>query len=185
MLLRALEYYRGILFLTTNRVGVIDEAVLSRIHVTFGFPDLTDMNREKIWLNNFERLERTTNIGISHTARAYIQSSEVVDLKWNGRHIRNGKSSYKYWIKWAVPDRNDFTAFQTAVTLAEADSIASGDPPKISQEHLGSVVQLSTAFKTYMCNVHMGQSNEQLATRKGIRADVQKEPADCAKLVGC
>lgn len=31
--LRALEYYSGILFLTTNRVGSIDEAFRSRIHM--------------------------------------------------------------------------------------------------------------------------------------------------------
>jgi len=32
--LRILEYYSGILFLTTNRVGTIDEAFKSRIHVS-------------------------------------------------------------------------------------------------------------------------------------------------------
>lgn len=31
--LRALEYYRGILFLSTNRVGTFDEAFTSRIHI--------------------------------------------------------------------------------------------------------------------------------------------------------
>lgn len=32
--MRALEYYSGILFLTTNRVGSIDEALRSRIHMS-------------------------------------------------------------------------------------------------------------------------------------------------------
>jgi hypothetical protein len=32
--LRVLEYYSGILFLTTNRVGIMDEAFKSRIHVS-------------------------------------------------------------------------------------------------------------------------------------------------------
>jgi hypothetical protein len=32
--LRVLEYYSGILFLTTNRVGTIDEAFKSRIHIS-------------------------------------------------------------------------------------------------------------------------------------------------------
>lgn len=32
--LRALEFYSGILFLTTNRVGTIDEAFKSRIHIS-------------------------------------------------------------------------------------------------------------------------------------------------------
>jgi SpoVK/Ycf46/Vps4 family AAA+-type ATPase len=32
--LRAMEYYQGILFLTTNRVGTFDEAFISRVHVS-------------------------------------------------------------------------------------------------------------------------------------------------------
>lgn len=34
LFLRTLEYYDGLLFLTTNRVGTLDEAFRSRIHVT-------------------------------------------------------------------------------------------------------------------------------------------------------
>lgn len=32
--LRMLEYYKGLLFLTTNRVGAFDEAFKSRVHIT-------------------------------------------------------------------------------------------------------------------------------------------------------
>lgn len=32
--LRMLEYYKGILFLTTNRIGTFDEAFKSRIHIS-------------------------------------------------------------------------------------------------------------------------------------------------------
>lgn len=32
--LRMLEYYKGILFLTTNRIGTFDEAFKSRIHLS-------------------------------------------------------------------------------------------------------------------------------------------------------
>lgn len=38
--LRVLEYYSGILFLTTNRVGVFDQAFRSRIHMSFFYPKL-------------------------------------------------------------------------------------------------------------------------------------------------
>ncbi|KAI1157218.1 hypothetical protein F4825DRAFT_468016 [Nemania diffusa] len=38
--LRVLEYYSGILFLTTNRVGTLDEAFKSRIHVSLYYPPL-------------------------------------------------------------------------------------------------------------------------------------------------
>ncbi|KAK5941308.1 hypothetical protein PMZ80_006586 [Knufia obscura] len=47
--LRLLEYYQGVLCLTTNRSEEIDEAFHSRIHISLPFPDLTENNREQIW----------------------------------------------------------------------------------------------------------------------------------------
>ena len=47
--LRHVEYYRGILFLTTNRVKAFDEAFLSRIHVALHFHELTKDARKQVW----------------------------------------------------------------------------------------------------------------------------------------
>lgn len=41
VLLRKLEYYRGLLFLTSNRGIQFDNAILSRIHLTIEYEDLT------------------------------------------------------------------------------------------------------------------------------------------------
>jgi hypothetical protein len=38
--LRKLEYYSGILFLTTNRAGTIDEAFKSRIYILLRYPSI-------------------------------------------------------------------------------------------------------------------------------------------------
>jgi len=48
--LRLLEYYNGILFLTTNRVTVVDDAILSRAtaHVKYGVPK-DDEERDRLW----------------------------------------------------------------------------------------------------------------------------------------
>lgn len=48
--LRVLEYYDGLLFLTTNRVDDIDEAILSRCIavIKYSIPDVPE--RERIWL---------------------------------------------------------------------------------------------------------------------------------------
>lgn len=54
--LRALEYYKGVLFLTTNRVEAFDDAFTSRIHVTLHYKRLGDEERARIWMHNFERL---------------------------------------------------------------------------------------------------------------------------------
>ncbi|EME85034.1 uncharacterized protein MYCFIDRAFT_187795 [Pseudocercospora fijiensis CIRAD86] len=47
--LRVLEYYEGILFLTSNRVNTFDDAFKSRIHVPLKYNDLTLESRTKIW----------------------------------------------------------------------------------------------------------------------------------------
>ena len=44
-----MEYYRGILFLTTNRITTFDEAFLSRIHVALHFSELTTQTKMQIW----------------------------------------------------------------------------------------------------------------------------------------
>ena len=49
--LRKLEYYEGILFLTTNRMIQFDEAIISRIHLTIKYKDLTKEFRREIWKN--------------------------------------------------------------------------------------------------------------------------------------
>ncbi|KAF2643577.1 hypothetical protein P280DRAFT_478331 [Massarina eburnea CBS 473.64] len=45
--LRALEWYEGIIFLTTNRVDTFGDAFISRIHVQLYYPDFDDEGRRK------------------------------------------------------------------------------------------------------------------------------------------
>ncbi len=91
--LRALEYFKGILFLTTNRVGTFDEAFISRIHIPIYYPEFHDDDRTKVWDRYFEKLEqdRENEMRILPSTKDYTQSSEVRALKWNGREIRNGQ----------------------------------------------------------------------------------------------
>ncbi|KAI1273067.1 P-loop containing nucleoside triphosphate hydrolase protein [Xylaria sp. FL0933] len=132
--LRALEYYRGVLFLTTNRVQTFDDAFTSRIHVALHYGALTDTDRERIWMHSFERLERDAGgrVHVAVTAREYAwQSADVRSLRWNGREIRN--------------------ALQTAVALAETDALDDGaDVVMLTDKHLRSVVRMSRGFKSFM-----------------------------------
>lgn len=48
---RALEYYEGILILTTNRVGTFDEAFKSRIQMSLRYERLERHQRKRVWLN--------------------------------------------------------------------------------------------------------------------------------------
>lgn len=46
-----LEYYEGIMFLTTNRVQTFDAAFQSRIHISLDYPELDTKSRKKVWDN--------------------------------------------------------------------------------------------------------------------------------------
>ncbi|KAK3494182.1 uncharacterized protein B0T23DRAFT_103213 [Neurospora hispaniola] len=47
--LRMLEYFQGVLFLTTNRKQDFDDAFKSRIHVTISYPELSPEAKSRIW----------------------------------------------------------------------------------------------------------------------------------------
>ncbi|KAI1744781.1 P-loop containing nucleoside triphosphate hydrolase protein [Xylaria scruposa] len=151
--LRALEFYDGILFLTTNRVGSFDDAFISRVHIQLYYPDFNDDQRRQIWQTFIEKLtkERGDYMRLNIDAKDYIRGSEMRALKLNGREIRN--------------------AFQTAVSLAEYDS-EKGDDGKIiiTDEHLRAVVELSRDFKTYLNELHKGDESKR-AERKYERLD--------------
>ena len=49
MLLRTLEYFEGIMILTTNRVDTIDPAFKSRIHLALTYPALSMKARSGLW----------------------------------------------------------------------------------------------------------------------------------------
>ncbi|THH09758.1 hypothetical protein EW145_g1774 [Phellinidium pouzarii] len=80
--LRQLEYFRGILFLTTNRVRTFDEAFQSRIHVSLRYADLTPDARCTIWTAFLTK----TDAGRS------LSDEEILALgqkDMNGRQIKN------------------------------------------------------------------------------------------------
>jgi SpoVK/Ycf46/Vps4 family AAA+-type ATPase len=95
--LRSLEYYQGILLLTTNRIGTFDEAFLSRIDVPIYFGPLDNDQRVKIWGTFFSKLERERQgkIRVSQDVRYYVKEDrDLLKLKWNGREIRSGLSRF-------------------------------------------------------------------------------------------
>ncbi|EJU02297.1 P-loop containing nucleoside triphosphate hydrolase protein, partial [Dacryopinax primogenitus] len=81
--LRQLEYFRGILFLTTNRVKTFDEAFQSRIHVSLRFKDLDRAAKRKIWLAFLIK------VGLQQSDLEEEQWEELALKKINGRQIKN------------------------------------------------------------------------------------------------
>ncbi|OQE22976.1 hypothetical protein PENSTE_c009G03378 [Penicillium steckii] len=79
--LRLLEYYEGILFLTTNRAENIDPAFESRIHVSIRYPELSPESRCQIWT---QFLASQSTESFSDEELGYLSSLEL-----NGRQIKN------------------------------------------------------------------------------------------------
>ena len=55
--LRTLEYYPGMMFLTTNRVEQIDDAIASRIHFKLKYEKLNSEQRVNIWRRFLEKAD--------------------------------------------------------------------------------------------------------------------------------
>ncbi|KAH8654590.1 P-loop containing nucleoside triphosphate hydrolase protein [Tricladium varicosporioides] len=163
--LRVLEYYEGILILTSNRVGTFDEAFKSRILLSLHYDNLTPGQRTKIWKNFIRRLKNMDNderaLGLSQMepgsrkrkfegqslgidfddVECYL--SELSEYPLNGRQIRNAIT----------------TARQLATFREEC----------MSFQHLKHVITVSSKFDKYLETVQEGYSDDQIARGEGIR----------------
>lgn len=90
VLLRVLEYYNGILILTTNRLRQFNHAVLSRVNLAVKYEDLNTEQKKKIF-NKFINQLKDTNTENIRDIRNWIEMEETMDYfeKLNGRQIRN------------------------------------------------------------------------------------------------
>jgi SpoVK/Ycf46/Vps4 family AAA+-type ATPase len=87
VLLRVLEYYQGIIILTTNRIKSIDVAVISRIHLAIRYEDLDDNQMRQIFkyfLDQLEPVDIYDRNEIDNFVRHYGHHYGL-----NGRQIRN------------------------------------------------------------------------------------------------
>ncbi|KAI8228287.1 hypothetical protein K4K54_002356 [Colletotrichum sp. SAR 10_86] len=172
--LRILEYYPGILFLTTNRVGAIDDAFRSRLHLTLYYPKLLEKQSIKIWRNNITKLKEANDFRTKRGQEPIIcEKDEILkwaklnweSLRWNGRQIRN--------------------AFQTAIALAEfeaqpksaskkkaADSSSTSPnrpkQPVLTQDTFLHIAKASTQFTDYLLDTH-GKDEDSIAMRDQMR----------------
>lgn len=104
MFLRKVEYFNGILFLTTNRIGKLDPALSSRIHLILQYKRLNLDQIEAIFRVNIQRLKEAEKQQheTSGEPRLFVIEQEIMRFAvehrnkhpkgkgaWNGRQIRN------------------------------------------------------------------------------------------------
>ncbi|KAM0459504.1 hypothetical protein ACHAPV_005693 [Trichoderma viride] len=167
--LRILKYYQGVLFLTTDRVGKIDEAFRSRVHISLYYPPLDKQSTVDIFKTNLERVKlqkqgliRIKDERIEEFAKNHFDFNDA-HVRWNGRQIRN--------------------AFHIAVALAETEAMAKATtrgkhkkPLKLTlrTKHFLKVENASIRFDDYLTSV-LGADPARRAQQKSYRQDTWSE----------
>ncbi|CAN9280247.1 unnamed protein product [Alternaria sp. RS040] len=140
--LRVLEYYDGILILTSNRVGTFDEAFKSRISLALHYPNFTKSQRCRIWKNFLNRLKALKEPDIDFDD-IECNILELAKEELNGRQIRN------------------------AITIGR--QLAKFQKKEMSYAHLKHVVEVAGQFETYVKETKENFSDEQIARLQGRR----------------
>jgi ATP-dependent 26S proteasome regulatory subunit len=123
--LRVLEYYDGILILTTNRIGTFDEAFKSRVQLALHFPTLDESGRRGVWRNFAKSLSEKGHIDPEEIDQNLDQ---LAKHNLNGRQIRNVIS----------------TARQVATYRKQA----------LQFEHIDESLKVVNDFEEYVTKVH-------------------------------
>ncbi|KAF7526245.1 hypothetical protein G7054_g10817 [Neopestalotiopsis clavispora] len=177
--LRVMEYYSGVLILTTNRVGVFDEAFTSRIHISLYYPPLDRDQTLEVFKKNCERILTRSK---EDDRQIDIDQSEITDFaetyfdrnkqqgRWNGRQIRNAFQSAlamaefeKLGMDGVNEDLNDVTSDQKEVRTV-----------KLGKKHFEEVAKAYRGFMMYMEQIH-GAGDARRARENMLRFDPDDE----------
>ncbi len=100
--LRELEYYRGIIFLTTNLYSTIDTAFRSRVSLHLLFNSLTPEARGLVWRKFLNRLPaaKVEDVADDEELGVDLTDEDIKELSaWqlNGREIKTAVKMAKSW----------------------------------------------------------------------------------------
>lgn len=176
--LRELEYFDGVLFLTTNLPGGIDEAFKSRIHITLYYPHLDENDTIAIWKVNMERLKSIekqrahlnnepplsiNERAIRKFAKKHFRNNEDGKGRWNGRQIRNA-----FLIASALAQFERANPNQAVPTTSHSKL---DDPAfDLNPRHFDIVAKASLGFEEYLAEAK-GRLASEIMFQRGQRAD--------------
>ncbi|KAF8859308.1 hypothetical protein BDZ45DRAFT_742549 [Acephala macrosclerotiorum] len=161
LFLRVLEYYDGILILTSNRVGTFDESFKSRIQLALHYPCLTEPERRKIWRNFIRMLSKSANSGSEHSLPSTYSANPrptltlVVNVEDREDHLED-------LAKHSLNGRQ----IRNAVTTAK--KLAMYLKETLDYTHFERVIEVSATFDRYLEQAH-GHSDDQWARQEGLR----------------
>ncbi|KAK3955237.1 hypothetical protein QBC32DRAFT_205952 [Pseudoneurospora amorphoporcata] len=147
--LRVLEYYHGILFLTTNRVGSIDEAFKSRLHMMLYYPPLDRPQTIAIFKANIAKLkaiERQRQLVVD-TPTLRIDEDSI--LRFAERHCDNGLPDGGRWNGRQIKN-----AFQIAASMAHYTARVTDSELQLQSRKDGSDESKSNATVPVLDDTH-------------------------------
>lgn len=169
--LRILEYYSGVLFLTTNRVGIIDEAFKSRVHMSLYYPELSLEQYKKIFQLNIKRVQQIEEDNKKRGELSLEVDGESI-LRWCEWHFNDTHDEVGRWNGRQIKN-----AFQIGASLAHYDSAKVSSiegplkPRVLNKEQFDQVAETTREFDRYMAITRKGKDSA-LAKREGLRDDI-------------
>lgn len=141
--LRELEYFRGIIFLTTNLYSSIDTAFRSRVNIHLRFPPLAPEARLLLWRKFLERLPPMRAVPApletdpdappprekSRCAADYLSEEDLAELsRWelNGREIKNAIKTVKSWCDAKAYDMS-LSRLESGIRVTAPNAVKRGD----------------------------------------------------------
>ena len=118
--LRKLEYYDGLLILTTNLVHQFDDAILNRVHLTMKYEKLKKAARETIITHFLESVNGGQ--GLSNVGTEYVGRFACVPL--NGRQVSHPPLKEQNICLHGIKIKNTI-AIATALAAAKSEDISS------------------------------------------------------------
>ena len=116
--LRLLEYFQGILFLTTNRVETFDDAFQSRIHIALRYSELTHKARKAVWKMFLDKVKKMEDLEIADFSEYDLDILSRNQL--NGRQIKN--------------------------LVRTAQALALNEKQKLTMDHIKRVIDVAETF---------------------------------------
>ena len=167
-----LEYYTGILFLTTNRVGAFDEAFKSRIHISLYYPPLKEAQTLSIWKMNLKRILAKKQGAmivknedeLLEYAKNHFQDNVARRTRWNGRQIRNAFQTAAALAEFEAYERN--TKHRKEHTCTDCPPVI----PKLEVGHFDVVAGAALEFDLYIADT-IGHDEAEQAYMRAERSD--------------
>ncbi|KAL7789035.1 P-loop containing nucleoside triphosphate hydrolase protein [Trichoderma ceciliae] len=125
--LRVLEYYQGIMFLTTNQIAQFDVAIPSRIHVSIRYQSLNASQMKGIFKGFIDPLNDKDLVDDYDDILEWL-NDDVYSIGFDGRQIRN--------------------IVTASLGLARAEQKHKNGKGKLCKKHLKAIVYNARSFKS-------------------------------------